>query len=652
MLKEKLKNWLALSLIVVAATGLAMGAINFLPFLGSTERYVADFRIANLTPPEEQHPDIVFVAVTEDTLARFPYRSPIDRKFIADTVKLIEARGAKMMLIDVLFDTPTEEDKDDELRETLAKAKIPLIVSYESELDFLNEEQLEYLNEFVPPRIRAFANLIKDLQDQTVRNIFAGKKTHDGEWMPGVAGRVVQILGREPPRVDTPMAYRGRPGPDSSAFRKFPAHALQVLPAEWFKDKIIVFGADISDRDRVRTPFSIGRDGVQSLMPGAETLAHQIAQLIDGRKSPNITMPWQIAVVLFCAAFGMLLGKFEVNFAIGVGIAVLFLVGLWLGGFYWYNSFGDLAPLVTPSLALLASLGMTTAYTGRQERNQKKFIQAAFSKYLSPALLDEIVKDPSKLSLDAKRRQMSFIFTDVAGFTTMSERMDAAALAILLNRYLDGVCQVIFKHGGTVDKFIGDAVFAIFNAPREQENHAQLAVSCALDIDIYAEAFIAAERANGGDFGMTRIGVHTGEANVGNFGSADRFEYTALGDAVNTAARLEGANKYFGTRVCVSGAAAKLCSGDQPAFRTVGDVVLKGKTEPLELFEPMTPERAASPHIKRYHEAYALLKANDPQAEAAFEALYEEEPSDGLVAWRLEEIRSGNLSTRVEMHDK
>lgn len=107
--------------------------------------------------------------------------------------------------------------------------------------------------------------------------------------------------------------------------------------------------------------------------------------------------------------------------------------------------------------------------------------------------------------------------------------MDAAALAILLNRYLDGVCQVIFKHGGTVDKFIGDAVFAIFNAPREQSNHAQLAVACALDIDIYAQAFIESERANGSDFGMTRIGVHTGEANVGNFGSADRFEYTALG---------------------------------------------------------------------------------------------------------------------------
>ncbi len=651
MLKEKLKNWAALAMIVIVATVLSIGAINFLPFLGNTERYVADFRIANLTPPEQQHPDIVFVSITEDTLTRFPYRSPVDRKFIADTIKLLEERGSRAVFVDVLFDTPTEEDKDDELRDTLANAKIPLVISYDDALDFLNEEQLEYLNEFVPARIRAYANLNKDLEDQTVRKIFSGKDTPAGEWMPGIAGRVLQILGREPPHVDTAMAYRGRPNPDTSAFRKFPAHALQVLPAEWVKDKIVVFGADVSDRDRYRTPYSIGRDGVQSLMPGAEIIAHQIAQLIDGRKSPNISLHLQIAVVAFCGLFGMLLGKFEVNFAIGSGIAVLFVVGLWFGAFFWYHKFGDLVPLVMPSFALMLSLGMTTAYTGRQERNQKKFIQAAFSKYLSPALLDEIVKDPSKLSLDAKRRQMSFIFTDVAGFTTMSERMDAAALAELLNRYLDGVCQVIFRHGGTVDKFIGDAVFAIFNAPREQENHAQLAVACALDIDTYAEGFIAAERANGGDFGMTRIGVHSGEANVGNFGSADRFEYTALGDAVNTAARLEGANKYFGTRVCVSGAAAQHCTGE-PDFRTIGDVVLKGKTEPLELFEPMTPERAASAHIKRYHEAYALLKANDPAAEAAFEALYEEEPGDRLVAWRLEEIRSGNLSTRVEMHDK
>lgn len=652
MLNEKLKNWLALALIVVAATAVAIGAINLLPFLGSTERYVADFQIANNTPPEPQHPDIVFVAVTEDTLALFPYRSPIDRLFISNTVKLLEARGAKAIFIDVLFDTPTEEDKDDELRETLAAAKIPLIVSYEDELDFLNEEQLEYLNNFVPAPLRAYANLIKDLQDQTVRRIYPGKIAKDGEWRPGVAGRVMQVLGKEAPRQETAMAYRGRPSLDTSAFRKFPAHAVPVLPAEWFKDKIIVFGADISDRDRVRTPFSIGLDGVQSLMPGAETMAHQIAQLMDGRKSPNLPIYLQVLVVAFCAAVGMLLGKIEVSSTLVAGLALVFIVALWFGAFYWYDIYGDLVPLVMPSFAMMLALGLTTAYTGRQERNQKKFIQAAFSKYLSPALLDEIVKDPSKLSLDAKRRQMSFIFTDVAGFTTMSERMDAAALAILLNRYLDGVCQVIFRHGGTVDKFIGDAVFAIFNAPREQADHAKLAVSCALDIDIFAQAFIASERANGGDFGMTRIGVHTGEANVGNFGSAERFEYTALGDAVNTAARLEGANKYFGTRVCVSGAAAKLCVGDQPAFRTVGDVVLKGKTEPLELFEPMTPERAATPQIKRYHEAYAMLKMNDPAAEAAFEALYEEDPSDGLVAWRLEEIRSGNLSTRVEMHDK
>jgi class 3 adenylate cyclase len=647
---ENTRDGVALLAIALVAAIISYLSLSTLPFLGNTERYVADYRIATLTPTEQPHPDIVFVAITEDTLAQFPYRSPVDRKFISDTLKLLESRGARAVFIDVLLDTPTEEDKDDELMETLRAVKIPVVVSYEDQLGFLNEEQLEYLNNFLPKELRAFANLSKDLNDQTVRKIFPGKNSREGEWKWGVASKMVEHLGVSPPRVETPMAYRGPPGFGQSAFRKFPAHALPVLPPEWVKDKVIVFGADVTDRDRYRTPFSIGRDGVDSLMPGAEILAHQMAQLLDGRKSPAVAEHWAILLVVVSGICGVLLGKMEIKLVWGVLIGTTLILTLWIGGFAWYHYLGDLLPLVMPSVALVLALGITNAYSGRQERQQKKFIQNAFSKYLSPALLDEIVKDPAKLNLEARRKELSLIFTDVAGFTSMAEKMDPAKVGEVLNRYLHGVCGIIFTHGGTVDKFIGDAVFAIFNAPRDQEDHSQRAVACALAIDAFSDNFLKEELASGGLFGLTRIGVHTGEANIGNFGSAERFEYTALGDAVNTASRLEGVNKAFGTRVCVSINAASRCP--EIAFRPVGDIILKGKTEPLRLMEPLDEARAKTDHTRAYMAAYALLEQEDPQAAQAWEDLYQMDPSDQLVAWRLEEIRSGNYATQVEMHEK
>jgi class 3 adenylate cyclase len=220
----------------------------------------------------------------------------------------------------------------------------------------------------------------------------------------------------------------------------------------------------------------------------------------------------------------------------------------------------------------------------------------------------------------------------------------------MLNEYFNGVCQVIFKHGGTVDKFIGDAVFAIFNAPRLQKNHHRRAVACALEIDQFTQTFAAEQAAKGRTFGTTRIGVHSGWANVGNFGSDMRFEYTALGDAVNTAARLEGLNKYFGTRIAVSGDTAKRCR--KLPFRPLGSVVLRGKTEPIEVFEPLTIEQAGSDYMKTYRKAYALLTKGDREADALLRSLHAADPQDPCVSFHLDRIADGVVSHHIEMADK
>jgi class 3 adenylate cyclase len=279
----------------------------------------------------------------------------------------------------------------------------------------------------------------------------------------------------------------------------------------------------------------------------------------------------------------------------------------------------------------------TDILTGRQARRQKEFIQSAFSRYLSPKVVQALVADPSKLSLEGESREMTYIFTDLESFTSLSEKISSRALAHLLNLYLDGICSAIIAADGRVDKFIGDAVFATFNAPTDQPDHAERAVRCAMAIDRFAEAFRAEQRANGIALGVTRIGVHTGRAVVGNFGTAEIMQYTAMGDAVNTASRLEGVNKVFGTRICVSETTRERCSGI--AFRPVATIVPKGKTEPLGIFEPLEEEQAESAFTRRYLQAYALAERRERAAVALFERLHAEAPGDGCVALHLQRLR-------------
>ncbi len=637
-------------LIVLAVSASCMGMLVGLPFVASVERYLADYRIAYLTPPEPQDSGIIFIGITDETLAQFPYRTPIDRHFLSDLLKTLEARGVKGVLLDVLLDQPTEEDKDAEFKKTITEFKVPLAISYARGAP-LDDDQQDYEDDFVPLALRGFANIGTDRIDETVRWIYPGDKLPDGTFIPGVAARLYEDLtGKQAPRNQIWLRYRGRKDADAPPFPEYPAHNIKVLNPDWFKDKIAVVGADESLIDRYRSPFAARFEGNLGKLPGALFHAYGLAQLLDGRQAPEVGWQSKLALILVCATVGVLLGRIPMGVPLRVGAGLLIVALIVGGGFEAFSYFYILLPIVTPSLATGLALWATDAYTGRQERDQKKFIQAAFSKYLSPALLDEMVNDPTKLSLDAKRREMTFIFTDVAGFTTISEKMDARALSIVLNEYFNGMCKIIFEHGGTVDKFIGDAVFAIFNAPKETEEHARNAVACALKLDGFCYSFYQEQIAKGRRFGITRIGVHCGWASVGNFGSDERFEYTALGDAVNTAARLEGLNKYFGTRLCVSGGTLG-AEFDLP-HRPLGLIVLKGKTEALEIVEPLTDERSASDFISSYRQAYALLEKGDPGAEPILRQLAQQEPDDGAVKLYLERIESGLMSNYIEMHDK
>ncbi len=278
-------------------------------------------------------------------------------------------------------------------------------------------------------------------------------------------------------------------------------------------------------------------------------------------------------------------------------------------------------------------------------QNKHKWIKDAFSAYVSPNLVEHLIENPEKLSLSGERRECTFVFTDLVGFTTLVEKSNPATLVSFLNEYFEGMTEIVFKHEGTVSKIVGDAIAVMFSAPVIQEDHAEKAVACALEMDAYAQRFAEEKEKLGLDIGRTRIGVNTGMVIIGNIGSKKQLDYRALGDAINTAARLESANKQLGTRVCVSETTVAKCQNFMG--RPIGSLLLKGKTKPVATFEPLTADELNSDRITDYISAFNLMNDNSLEALKAFITIQEKYPKDTLAAYHLKRLNAGESGTTI-----
>ncbi len=284
---------------------------------------------------------------------------------------------------------------------------------------------------------------------------------------------------------------------------------------------------------------------------------------------------------------------------------------------------------------------------GLKERQR---IRDLFGKYVPNEVVDQLIAEPGAFGAGGERREISLLFSDIAGFTTLAEGMKPVEVLRLLNAYLEEVCATVHAHDGVIVDFIGDAVFAIFGAPIARPDHARRAIACVRDMDRVASAFAAERNAEGIAFGATRIGVHTGVATVGNFGSSDRLKYSAAGDIVNTTSRLEGANKYFGTRLLASRLVVD-AAGDRD-WRPLGRLVLKGRSAELAVVECLPPELAAQDWVEAYRRAYALIEQGSAEAEPALRALAAARPDDSVVRFHLARIERGLISAVIEMAEK
>ena len=278
---------------------------------------------------------------------------------------------------------------------------------------------------------------------------------------------------------------------------------------------------------------------------------------------------------------------------------------------------------------------------------EHRWIRDAFSRYISPNLVRHLIEHPEELTLGGERRECTFVLSDLAGFTGLVEQADPETVVELLNEYLTGMTRIALDAGGTLDRVVGDAVAVMFSAPVTQSDHAERALRCALEMDAFATAFTARVSQQQGALGGTRIGVCSGPVIVGHVGSKDRLDYRALGDAVNTASRLESANRHLGTRICV----ASETVARVPGFtgRRIAVLGLAGKRMPVEAWEALQPFDPEANWVDDYEAAYELMADGDSDALGMFRELDCTYPGDPLVCLHLRRLEAGETGVVLDL---
>jgi adenylate cyclase len=404
-------------------------------------------------------------------------------------------------------------------------------------------------------------------------------------------------------------------------------------PPERFKDKFVLVGIHAEGyEDAHPTPLS-------RKFPGVELHATALDNLLSGdalRELGYTRTAGVLAAALAVAVVFALPGVVAPSIALAVA-----LLGL-LGAAFLAFGAGLVVPLAAPVLGLALGGGGGFVWRVGVEGRQRREMRRAFSSYMAPEVLAEVLANPDHVVLGGEAREVTLFFSDLAGFTGLAEHVGPEELVRFLNDYFTRMCEPLLVEHGVIDKFIGDAIMALFGAPLRGTTHAANAVRAALVASAVSIEIARELEAAGKPAIETRIGLHSGTAIVGNMGSAKRFDYTAIGDVVNLASRLEGANKAFGTRILVSETTWAAGAGGV-AGREVGLVGVKGRDEPIRVFEPWAlaadldaTQQAA---LERHAEALAHLRRGaHAEARRAFEALAAARPDDGLVARYVERL--------------
>jgi adenylate cyclase len=537
------------------------------------------------TPPRE----VCVVAIDDDSYGVLGRDNTLawPRGLHADLIRTLKREGARAVAFDVLFTDPgVDVEQDAAFTTALAESKIVVLgASMEIIQDPLFNEArlLEPYEPFKNAAARvADVNLPTD-SDGVLRYAWPSREDR-----PGLALAAYELATGDTSQRTRNTRHLDYYGPARAIKTVSIYQALdpkQYLPPGFFKDKIVFVGKSIdavpgkAEKDAFLTPY---RGAHGSTTFGVEIHATLAANLLEHREIRLLDHRLEILLLLLLPLVSTLTFIYLRPLAGGAAFLAL-LVAPWAMGYVAFTRRELWVPVVIPSAVQLpVSYGLSLIWYYLTTVRDREKIKRAFGLYLSPEMIRRIAEDPDAVNLGGQELVGTAVFTDIKGFTSIAEGMSAPETAAMLNAYFSDATRHVFDAGGTLIKYIGDAVFAIWGAPIRRDDHATQACVAAL-------ALARAQEAVGPDAGpvaslVTRIGVHTGPMLVGNLGSAQRFDYTAIGDAVNLASRIEGLNKAFGTLALASGEAIAATDG-RFITRSLGRARVVGRTEPVELHE-------------------------------------------------------------------
>ncbi|MBU0728140.1 MAG: adenylate/guanylate cyclase domain-containing protein [Proteobacteria bacterium] len=416
-----------------------------------------------------------------------------------------------------------------------------------------------------------------------------------------------------------------------------------TVPREKIENKIVLVGATATAIEDVRiTPFD-------EVFPGIEIHATIIENIRTNQilSEPKVSKMVIDLLGVFTVGLILLLTMSRFGAMINGGV-ILLLSGA--AFFICYSLFSSLIVVspVAPLMEIIAVASSLYVYRYIVEEKEKRYIQGAFSQYLSPDVINELILDPEKLKLGGNRKELTAFFSDVAGFSSISEKMNPEELVELLNEYLTEMTNIVLRYNGTVDKYEGDAIIAFFGAPLEDPDHAAKCCFMALDMQQRLAELNRNWQSRGKPLLSVRMGINTGMMVVGNMGSAQRMDYTIMGDAVNLAARLEGVNKQYETSIMISQFTYKLCK-DRFEVRELDTVRVVGKQEAITIYELLARKGGLDQHteelVRQYNIGLGHYKAREwDKAINVFGALFDAEHDDGPTLTYLERCLDFRLS--------
>lgn len=597
---------LILAALFLARFGWGIGTLD-LPGVTQAERELYDARYSIYADQNavDQDERILLIVYNDQTLIETRKRSPLDRGVLAEALRQIDAMDPKAIGIDILFDQPQDEDL--ELVEALSAMEAPVVVGYAetgTNLGSITYDQQEYLDGFMEALsgTNARPGSVR-LDDETgVTRLWSEIRPE----IPPLLGRVMLDGAGEGQRTlpgyEGAIRYRFPVDESRPVFLSLPIQLFadpEIAPglAEFVEGRYVLIGGDIVDIDRVTTPLSSAAGGRSEAEaesggdpPGIEVHAEMIAQMLDGEALPrphSLTL-WALAglVIIMAVLTGLLeWGSWRI-YALLVLQFVVIIGAPFMMQLQGVDTYG--VPAAGWLLGWVGAFAAVTSAARASGAVQRNFAQGALGKYLPREMASEIIENPKLLALHGEKKEIFVLFSDLEGFTKMSHAIAPEMVAKLLNRYLEMLSQVVLDHGGVIDKFVGDAVVAFWGAPIAREDDGQRAADAGFALWQAGEQFrdeVAAMAEDLPPVGKTRVGLHFGEAVVGNFGGETRIQYTALGDSMNTAARLEAANKALDSSVMASREFAERSGRDW--WRAMGRVQLRGRAQPVDLMEPV-----------------------------------------------------------------